>query len=116
MSENDVVAACKQYLDLRGIFCWRQNQGAIPLPSGGFRRFVGRKGVSDILGIVTQTVRLEDGSRATFGNLLAIECKTRTGRVSDDQKAFLKEINDRGGIALVVHSVDELIAGLEPFL
>lgn len=110
-SESDIVRGCLQLLQARGIYCWRQNQGGIPLPNGGFRRFVGLKGVSDILGIVPQT---HEG--VLFGNLLAVECKTEKGKVSDDQKAFLFEINARGGIGLVVRSVEELERELQVYL
>jgi hypothetical protein len=39
--ESDVLSACLQWLTLKRVFHWRQNQGAIPLPrGGGFRKFV----------------------------------------------------------------------------
>ncbi len=55
--ESDVLTACLQYLAVKGIFAWRQNQGAIPRKGGGYRRFVGLRGVSDILGILPQRRR-----------------------------------------------------------
>jgi hypothetical protein len=39
--------------------------------------------------------------------LFALEAKTRTGRVSDDQKKFIELINRCGGFARVVRSADE---------
>jgi hypothetical protein len=94
-----------------GIYAWRQNQGAIPNGNGGYRSFVGLKGVSDILGIVPQKCPC-----ALQGVFLAVEVKQPKKKSTAEQAAFLKGIEERGGIALVVHSLEELIDGLEPFL
>jgi hypothetical protein len=94
--EREVLKAVLEFLQWKGIFCWRQNQGAIPLPQGGFRRFVGLKGVSDILGIV--------GS----GRFLAIEVKGPKGRLRPDQEEFLSRVASLGGVAIVCSSVEEL--------
>lgn len=114
--ESDVLTSCLDWLQLHGIWCWRQNQGAIPLKGGGYRRFVGLKGVADILGILPQTVRVAgDESVSTFGNLLAVETK-RPGEKPPEQEAFLREVNARGGVGICVHSVRELEAALRPYL
>ena len=66
MLERDVQRACLDWLYANGIFCWRQNQAAVPLPGGGFRKFNGLRGVSDILGVLPQTI-IVDGESATDG-------------------------------------------------
>jgi len=115
--ESDVLSGCLQWLTLQGVWCWRQNQGAIPLPGGGFRRFVGLKGVSDILGILPQTVRvIETAAPVTFGNLLAVETKRPGEKLRAEQEEFLRQVNQRGGIGLCVCSVSELAEKLEPYL
>lgn len=114
--ESDVLSACLQYLRLRGVFAWRQNQGAIPLKDGGYRRFVGLKGVSDILGILPQTVDVVNAGRWTFGNLLAVETKRPGEKPRLEQEEFLRRVNDLGGVGLCVHSVGELEEQLEPYL
>jgi hypothetical protein len=115
--ESDVLSGCLAWLQLNGVWCWRQNQGAIPLPGGGFRRFVGLKGVSDILGILPQTVRLADESApVTFGNLLAVETKRPGEKLRPEQEAFLRQVNERGGVALCECSVTELAERLGPYL
>jgi hypothetical protein len=96
VTESAVLRACLDYLALKGVYAWRQNQGAIPLKDGGYRRFVGLKGVSDILGVL-------DG-----GRVLAVEVKKPGGKLSREQKAFLDAVRERGGLALVVRGVDEL--------
>ncbi len=114
--ESDVLTGCLQWLQLAGVWCWRQNQGAIPLPGGGFRRFCGLKGVSDILGILPQTVRVQDEGAVTFGNLLAVETKRPGEKLRPEQEAFLRKVNELGGIGVCVHSVDELMQKLRPYL
>jgi|CXWL01.1.fsa_nt_gi hypothetical protein len=94
--ESEVLTACLQFLELKGIECWRQNQGAIPLPDGGFRKFNGRKGICDISGI------LDDGRR------LEVEVKREGEDGREEQWEFIDMINSKGGVACLVHSVEEL--------
>ena len=114
--ESDVLAACLQYLTVKGIFAWRQNQGAIPLRNGGYRRFVGLRGVSDILGILPQRVEVIGEGAVRFGNLLAVEVKRPGEKPRPEQSAFLERVNELGGVGFCVHSVAELAARLRPFL
>lgn len=113
--ESDLLAASLSWLQMQGVWCWRQNQGAIPLKNGGYRRFVGLRGVADILGILPQTVQL-DGEAVTFGNLLAIETKRPGEKPRPDQADFLARVNALGGVGLCVHSLDELERQMRPYL
>ena len=54
-------------------------------------------GVSDILGILKN------------GKLLAIEVKSKTGRLTGDQRVFLERIKDNGGLAFVARSISDVI-------
>ena len=114
--ESDVLSACLQFLALKGVFCWRQNQGAIPLKDGGYRRFTGMKGVSDILGILPQTVEVVGEGPVKFGNLLGVEVKRPGEKLRPEQVEFLARVNERGGICLCVHSVQELDEQLQRYL
>lgn len=114
--ESDVLAACLHYLALKGVFAWRQNQGAIPLTGGGYRKFVGLRGVADILGILPQQVDLPGEGRVRFGNLLAVEVKRPGEKPRPDQGAFLARVNELGGVGVCVHSVRELEERLTPYL
>lgn len=117
MRETDIQRACLDWLHAKGIFCWRSNQIPVPLNGGGFRRFAGLKGVADILGILPQEVGVGlECTPVVFGNLLAVEVKMPKKKLRPEQSDFLREINDRGGIGLCVHSVDELERELEPYL
>jgi hypothetical protein len=115
--EADVLSGCLNWLRLEGIWCWRQNQGAIPLEGGGYRRFVGLKGVADILGILPQTVRvIGDDAPVTFGNLLAVETKRPGEKPRPEQEEFLRRLNALGGVGVCVHSVSELAEVLALYL
>jgi len=101
-TESALVKACLELLHLRGIFAWRQNQGVIPLPGGGFRRFVGLRGLSDIVGLLPPAARV-----------LCVECKMPDGVLSPEQKAFLDRVRQLGGLSLVVRSIRELEIALD---
>ena len=88
-SEAEITRAIRSTLRGLSVVHWKQWQGPMSQP----------KGVSDILGIWQ-------------GRLLAIEVKTRTGKVSQYQQDFIDTINREGGIAFVARSVDDVIDGL----
>ena len=97
-SESAILRGCLDLLRLRKVFHFRYNQGAIPTGKGGYRKFRGMPGVSDILAV------LPDGS----GRLFAIEVKRHGGRLSAHQQAFLDLVNQANGYGVVVYSVAEL--------
>ena len=104
MSETTLIDACLRILRLHGAFAWRNNSGAVAYGSPGQRRrFVryGLPGSADILAV------LEGGRFA------AIECKRGKTAVTDRQVEFLSEVLSRGGLALVVRDVNELVVELE---
>lgn len=47
------------------------------------------------------------------GRFLALEVKTTTGTVTEEQRMFLELVRSKGGIAAVVRSVDEALAVIE---
>lgn len=77
------------------------------IESGGLRRgfFFKRRnsnrpnGLSDILGFLT---------RPHGGRILALEVKSKTGKLSDDQHVFLTDVLTAGGIAGVVRSIEDV--------
>lgn len=56
-------------------------------------------GISDILGFLT---------RPHGGRILALEVKSKTGRLSPDQHIFLTDVLTAGGIAGVVRSIEDV--------
>lgn len=81
---------------------WRQNSGTFAEQNrDGSTRYVRANtahGMSDLMGF------LKDG------RVLAIECKSATGRLQPHQKEFLYKIVAAGGVAGVARSVDDAIA------
>jgi hypothetical protein len=89
--ESEIRKSIQRYLDLRGIFNFRQWQGQFSV-----------KGVPDIVGILP-------GS----GKILGIEVKRPGGKTSDVQAEFIQHINRSGGIAFVASSVEEVALKLQ---
>ena len=105
-SETAIKRHIMQYLRLQGFFCWVNVSTGIYDPTiGKFRKLTGygmMRGTSDILGVFKKT-----------GKLLAIEIKTKSGKVSPEQEFFLSEVNRNGGIGFVARSVEEVIEKLK---
>jgi len=103
MSENLVVSACCEYLELKRYFFWRQNNTP-PYDSAKkiFRKMPkwSRKGVSDII-CVHQ------------GVTYFIECKTKKGVQSKVQKEFQADVEANGAVYVLATEIDDLrFAGL----
>jgi hypothetical protein len=92
-TEKEITSEIRGYLNFKGIFHWKVWQG--PMSKGG---------ISDILGILPQ------------GKLLAIEVKTRKGKASPNQQAFIEIIKNRGGVAFIARSVDDVRGELENYI
>jgi hypothetical protein len=115
-TESGVLAGCLQYLSLRRVFHYRHNQTPVPLPGGGYRRFAGMKGIADIIAVIPRTCEVLGQGQVTFAVYCAIEVKKAGERPRQEQREFLRQIEELGGIALCVHSVQELQEQLEPLL
>lgn len=98
-SEKGIEDAIRAYLRALGAFEMKVWTGGIALHDGRVARN-NNKGAADILACYR-------------GRFLAIEVKSKTGRVSPEQVAFLSEVKRAGGIALVARSVEDVRAALE---
>jgi hypothetical protein len=102
-SEADILRAIMQLLKRhpRVAQCWRQNSGTFAERNrDGSTRYIRAntaRGMSDIMGV------LKDG------RTLAIEVKSRTGRMRPGQEEFLQTIRQAGGVAGVCRSVDDAV-------
>ena len=98
---NQLAAYAVKVFQQAGWVAWRQNNVAV-CDKGQFRRFVGLKGVSDVIGFHAET-----------GRFLACEIKVGRDRLSPDQEQFLQSVNRAGGLGLVVRHADDLKPYLE---
>ena len=98
MREVDIQRQILQYLQLRGIFCWRNSTGAMVREFGGHKHFYrfGCVGSPDIIGMMPD------------GRFLGVEVKAARGACTSDQWAFLEKIRQNGGIGIVARSIEEV--------
>lgn len=94
------------WLKYKGYFFWKNESHGVWDPiRKAFRSNKNPyriKGVSDILGVMAG------------GKILAIEVKSKTGRVSPEQTVFLKLVNACGGKGFVARSIEDLEKNLCP--
>ena len=106
-SEAEILRAIIQLLHRhpRVAKVWRQNSGTFQERNrDGTVRYIRAntaRGMSDIMGVLRD------------GRTLAIEVKSRTGRMRPGQEEFLASIRAAGGVAGVCRSVEDAIALLE---
>jgi len=98
--EKDIQHTILQYLKARGIYCWIHNNVGIKKPNGQYIP-TGLLGISDILGIYDD------------GRFLSIEVKRPGGKCSEHQNLFIRNINERGGIAFKAESLEDVISKLD---
>ena len=106
-TEKQIQQTILRWLNLNGIMAWRNNTGRFFLKnkSGKERMFqAGVKGSSDIFAILKT------------GQFVAIEVKSKYGKLSLDQEIFLDKVEKQGGISIVAYSLEDVIKELEEYL
>jgi hypothetical protein len=101
--EADLLQQCRQVLQALGVFHWRTNCGAALAETNGRRRYIrftSMSGVADLIGILPG------------GRMLAVETKSRRGRLRPAQAVFLDEVRRAGGVGVVVTDISELLMAL----
>lgn len=103
-SEKEIQNSVLDYLAiLPDCMAWMNHSTAIFDPATkSFRRpsRYFRKGTSDVLGIYK-------------GKPLAIEIKSKIGRLTKEQKDFIEEFKRHGGIAFMARSLEDVIQVLD---
>lgn len=103
--EKHIQKSILLYLRSNGIYCWPNKTQGTYNPT--LKRFMAGntfKGPSDVLGILDT------------GQFLAIEVKSKTGKLSPEQKDFLENIDKRGGVSFMCRSLEECIERMTPHL
>lgn len=102
MSESALVQSILATFGARpDLRIWRANVLVARDASGRVVR-AGVKGQADISGVL-----------APHGRRIEIECKTPTGRQSEDQRAWQAMIERHGGLYILARSVDDVRRALE---
>jgi len=101
--EARVVKSILQYYALfpHKIKLWRNNTGATKTASGGWITF-GLKNSPDIIGYI-----------ATTGRFVGIECKGEGKKIEPGQRAFLDDINAKGGLGIAAWSLEDVQEALK---
>lgn len=95
---NTLTQLTIKALSLKGYKCWRQNNGATYDPTRKvFRAGSSTKGIPDVIGFHLKT-----------GRFAAAEIKFGKDRLTPEQKQFLKDVEESGGLSLVIRSSDDI--------
>jgi len=105
-SEHEIQQRIRLACGRGTVRLWRNNTGALVDQQGHFVRFGLCKGSSDLIGLRALEITPElVGQR--IAQFVALEVKTPQGVVSPEQRAFLRLVEQLGGMAAVCRSVEE---------
>lgn len=99
--EKDIQRDILYYLELKKVFHYRQNTGALATPTGGFIRY-GTTGAPDIVCVIQ-------------GKYVGLEIKRPGGRLSPGQERFAEQLKKAGGDYHVVTSLDDIFQLLKTY-
>ena len=91
---------------------FRNNVGAVKLPTGRLLQYGLAPGSADLIGWKTITIQVGDVGKqvAVF---VSVEVKTAKGRASETQTVWLDAVKRAGGIAIIARSPEEAQAALQ---
>ncbi len=110
-SEHEIQQRIRLACGRGPVRLWRNNTGALVDQQGRFVRFGLCKGSSDLIGLRSVVVTPEMvGER--IAQFVALEIKAPQGVVSPEQQAFLRLVQELGGVASVCRSIEQAQAVL----
>jgi hypothetical protein len=105
-SEHEIQQRIRLTCGRGAVRLWRNNTGALVDQQGRFVRFGLCKGSSDLIGLRSLEITPElVGQR--LAQFVALEVKTAQGVLSPEQRAFLRVVQQLGGVAAACRSVEE---------
>lgn len=105
-SEHEIQQRLRLACGRGTVRLWRNNTGALVDQQGRFVRFGLCKGSSDLIGLRSLEITPElVGQR--LAQFVALEIKTAQGVLRPEQQAFLRLVQQLGGVAAVCRSVEE---------
>lgn len=111
VSENSIRNACQQWLELKGAMVIRINSGGMFGSYKGkarFLRFNSEPGCSDILCCLPGGTFLAVEVKRPWGRRTPTDKLNAANRRLAQQQAFLDAVRRRGGVGVMVSSVEEL--------
>ena len=100
IAEHAILKSITDWFVARRLFHWRNYNGPVFIANGR-RRTNPNKGIPDLMAVTPS------------GRLVAVEVKTKTGRLSDEQKVWIDALAGSGAIAFVATSIDDVIERLK---
>jgi hypothetical protein len=105
-SEHEIQQRIRLACGRGAVRLWRNNTGALVDQQGRFVRFGLCKGSSDLIGLRSLEITTElVGLR--LAQFVALEIKTAQSVLRPEQQAFLRLVQQLGGVAAVCRSVEE---------
>ena len=105
-SEHEIQQRIRLACGRGAVRLWRNNTGALVDQQWRYVRFGLCKGSSDLIGLRALEITPElVGQR--LAQFVALEIKTAQGVLSPEQRAFLRLVQELGGVAAVCRSVEE---------
>jgi hypothetical protein len=105
-SEHEIQQRIRLACGRGAVRLWRNNTGALVDKQGRFVRFGLCKGSSDLIGLRSLEITPElVGQR--IAQFVALEIKTTQGVLSPEQRAFLRLVQQLGGVAAACRSAEE---------
>ena len=114
--ESDVLSACLQYLILKGLYVWRQNQGAYSAKRGRLSAFCWPARRSRHPRHFTAARGRGWRGRNPFRQSPCGGSEASGRKTATRTSGVSARVNELGGVGVCVHSVHELEARLRPFL
>ena len=103
MTEQAIQQQIRLALSGHGVRMFRNNTGALRDANNRLVRFGLCEGSADLIGLR----RLELPTGEHVAQFVAVEVKTPTGRLTEQQRRFLQMVTDHGGLAGVARSIEE---------
>ena len=111
-SEHEIQQRIRLACGRGAVRLWRNNTGALVDQQGRFVRFGLCKGSSDLIGLRSLEITPEMVGKR-LAQFVALEVKTESGTVSTEQRAFLRLVQQLGGLGAVCRSIAQAQAVLD---
>lgn len=106
MSEQELQQRIRLELGRGPVRLWRNNVGALRDERGRLVTYGLCKGSSDLIGLRQVLIGPEHMGR-TLAVFSALEVKAARGTLSEEQRKFLQLVQQQGGLAGMVRSLEE---------